>query len=196
MNVKTRKQIESYLNIRLRNKFALHLYHDVALRHERQCHQERCQELAGHVTTNLDRPIQSQFRSPNAQRWEAVLCQVVDLTPELTQCVDEVADRTLMHTRNTAQFEVSAQYCQSRGQRAHGGACISHKQGSGLSLEHTAQAFNGDAGTLHDHAATQLAESVQHNARIVGIQQIMQGCSAFAQGRQQQQTVGNAFGAW
>jgi hypothetical protein len=42
------------------------------------------------------------------QRREAVLAEIVDPGTEAAQCVDEIADRPLVHPRNAGQLVVAA----------------------------------------------------------------------------------------
>ena len=56
-------------------------------------------------------------------------------------------------------------------------------------------AFTGflDRAASHIHRAAHLTQGRQHDAGVVRVQQVVQSGGAFAQGRQQQDTVGNAF---
>jgi hypothetical protein len=58
-----------------------------------------------------------------------------------------------------------------------------------------ADAVDHGPGAFELDAAAQLAQRLQHDARVVGVQQVVHLGAAFAQRGQQQHAVGDAFGA-
>ncbi len=64
----------------------------------------------------------------NAQRRKALLPQVIDAAAKLAQRIDQVANRTLMHARHTAQLKIAPHYREGRGERAYRRAGVAHEQ--------------------------------------------------------------------
>ena len=117
------------------------------------------------------------------------------MAAKLPQRIDQIANRALVHAGNTAQLEIAADHGQCRRQGSDGGARVAHEQVGFLLFELTPQAVNLERRAPLTNAATQHPQRVQHDAGVVGVQQIMQGGGALAQRRQQQHPVGDAFGA-
>jgi hypothetical protein len=166
------------------------------LRHQRQRQQQSGEELAGHIATHLDRLVQLQTAVALQVQWRVTVLPLVgDVTTELSQRVDQVANRALVHAGHAVQTRFRAHQRQGGGQGAHGGARIAHEQIqlSGGCL--TAQAGDADRAASFHHCAAHLAQSIEHDAGVVRVQQVMQSGGALAQSREQQHAVGNAFRA-
>ena len=131
----------------------------------------------------------------DAQRRVAVVAQVVDLAAELAQGIDQVANRPLMHACHAAQFKLAAQQGQRGRERAHGRAGIAKEQLRRRLRRAPAQAGDAHLRAVFIHAAAELAQGIEHDAGVVGGQQVVHRGGAVAQCGQQQHAVGNAFGA-
>ena len=137
-----------------------------------------------------------QLGCADVQRWITVLAPVVDPAAELAQGVNQIANRALVHARHTAEFIVAAHHGQRCGQRADGGAGVAHEE-LGLALARlTTQAVDCNRAAILVHAAAQLPQCFEHDACVVGVQQLMQSGGALTERSQQQQAVGDALGAW
>ena len=200
-DAKACQQLQRDVDIGLGDQLAHHLnHHVVRARYQRQRHQQRREELAGHIAAHLDGGVQCQRRQAlgvgNAQGWVARLAQVVDAAAELAQGIDQVANRALVHTCHARQLKLPAQQRQGGGERAHGGACIAQKKLRGAAWRLSTQARNTHALCADGlDCAAQLAQGIEHDVRVVTGQQVVDVGSSFAQCRQQQYAVGNAFGA-
>ena len=129
LDAKTREQIQSDLDVGLADEFAHHTDRHVSLlRRQRQSHQQGGQELTGNIASHRNHFGQFELRLTNAQRWKTVLAQVVDLTTELAQSIDQIADRPLMHARHALQREVATHHGQGGGQRTHRGTGVAHEK--------------------------------------------------------------------
>ncbi|MNV78658.1 hypothetical protein D3C71_1721610 [compost metagenome] len=131
----------------------------------------------------------------NAQRRIPVVAQVVDVAAELAQRVDQVTNRALVHARHARQLKFAAQQSQRCGERAHGRTCVAQKELGGRLRSAAPQAGDADRAARFVHGAAYLAQRIQHDPRVVGRQQVMHGGGAMAQRSQQQDAVGDAFGA-
>ena len=154
-HAKARQQLEGNLHIGPRNQFAYHLDHDVALRHQRQRHQQGGQELAGDVAAHFDRRVQLKYGLADAQWRVAWLAQVLDMTAELTQRIHQVAYRSLVHARHTPQLKVATQHGQRGGQRPDRGASVAHEELGSPHGQLPAQAIYLDRGATLAYTATQ-----------------------------------------
>ena len=163
---------------------------------QRQGHQQRRQKLAGHIAAHLNGRLQHQVRLTDAQRGVTFVAQVIDVTTQQTQRIHQIANGALMHAWHTLEGEVTAHHGQGGGQGAHGGAGVAHEKFQSLRfLQAPTQSRDGDRGAVLCHAAAQLPQGGEHHAGVVRIQQVVDGGGAFAQGREQQHPVGNAFRA-
>ena len=200
LNAETRQQLKRDVDVGPRDQLADHLDLNIAvLGRERQGHQQRRQELARHIAAHAHRCVERQRRQARAmldvQRRKTVVAEIVDLAAELAQCVDQVANRALVHARHAREFKLAAEQGQRRGERAHRRSGIAQKQlGRGLGrLGAKARDVHGVAVFLH--VATDLAQRVEHHAGVVGGEQIADFRGALTQGGQQQNAIGNALGA-
>ena len=93
--------------------------------------------------------------------------------------------------------KVAAKDGQSGGERPDCGAGIAHEQAaSSLALgvrQAPSQAINLNRAAGLAHLTAELAQSAEHDPRVVGFEQTVQGGAALAQCRQQQHPVGDAF---
>ena len=145
--------------------------------------------------------MQGRGRSgADLQRRVARLAKVGDRAAQWRQAIDQVADGSLVHARYPAEGELAAEFGaeqgQGRGQGAHGGAGVAQEQ---IGLAHRqlgAQALHAQVAVgLGLDRAAQLSQGLEHHARVVRVQQVDDFGLAFAQGREQEHAVGNAFGA-
>ena len=56
------------------------------------------------------------------------------MATQQTQSIDQITNGALMHARHTLEREVSAQHCQSSGERAHSGTRVAHEKFDGLGV--------------------------------------------------------------
>ena len=113
----------------------------------------------------------------------------------MAQCIDQIANRALVHAGHAREFEVTTQHGQCRGQRAHGGTCVAEKQRGGGVGKTTAQTGDMHCRAVFTDFATQRPQRNEHYAGVVRIQQVMDCGGALAHRCQQQHAVGNTFGA-
>ncbi len=187
-DAKALQQLQGDVDVGLGDQLAHHLDHHVLLYgHQRQCHQQRGQELAGDIAAHADRRLQLQRRQAgavvDAQRRIAVVAQVVDLAAELAQRIDQVANRALVHARHARELVFAAQQRQRRAQRAHGRAGVAQEQSGGRRGAAAAQAGDARLCAIFLDAAAQLAQRVQHHAGVVGGQQVVHRGRALRSGR-------------
>jgi hypothetical protein len=165
-------------------------------RHQRRGHQQRGQELAGHIAAHRH-PLRMDLAALYVQRRIADFAGIGDARADRVERIDQVADRPFMHARHAMQRVIAAGDSQRRGQRPDRGAGIAHEQ---VGLAHR----EGAAGAVHRvilaHARllpahAQLLQRHQHHVGIVGRQQFADPGRPFGQRRQQQRAVGNAFRA-
>ncbi|MPN40958.1 hypothetical protein SDC9_188498 [bioreactor metagenome] len=118
------------------DQLANHVDDDIALLgHQRQRHQQGGEELAGDITAHAQRLVKRQRRQAvtmaDAQRREAFVAKIVDLTADLAQAVNQITDRALVHARHTLEFKLAAQQRQGRSEGAHGGTGVAEEQAGG-----------------------------------------------------------------
>ena len=202
-HTKTRQQVERDVNVGLGDQFAHHLNHDVLAADQGQGQEQGGEELAGDVASHANGRIQLQGRrrtSTDLQRRVARLAEVGDGAAQGQQAVDQIADGALVHARHATEGELAAQLGaeqgQGRGERSHGGARVAQEQ---IGLAHRqlgAQALHAQAAVgLKLDGAAQLPQGLEHHTSVVRVQQVDDLGLALAQSREQEHTVGNAFGA-
>ena len=135
-DAEARQQVQRDFDVGLGDQFADHFDDDIACRlavhggtmpRQRQRHQQRGQELAGHVAAHANRRVQPQRGLANAQRRITFHTGAGDRAAQLAQGVDQVADGALVHACDAGQFEIATQHRERRGQRAHGRAGVAHE---------------------------------------------------------------------
>jgi hypothetical protein len=147
-DAEARQQVQRDLDVGLGDQLAHHLDHHRAVgADQRQCQQQRGQELAGDITSHGDgaRGVQRVLRAiTHAQRRVAGLPQVGQRAAQGAQRIDQVADRPLVHARHAGQLEHTAlgggQHGQRGGQRSHRGAGIAQEELRLARLQPAAQA--------------------------------------------------------
>ena len=195
IHTKLGEQLEGDVDIGLAGQLTHHLNHDSLARHQRQGHEQRGQELAGHIAANLDGCIELQFRAADAQGREPFGTQVAHVTAELAKCVYQIANRALVHARHATQRAIGTQHCQGGGQGAHGGPGIAQEKIQMLLRNAATQAGDMQHSVGAAQAATQAAQGIEHDPGVIGVQQVSHRGLALTHCAQQQHAVGNAFGA-
>ena len=133
-----RHQFQSDVDIGLGNQFADHVDFK-RFAGERQRHQQGGQELARYVAFNRNHARAAVVAGVNLQRRVAVVAKILHIGTGQAQCINQIANRTLVHTRHAVQMVVAAEYGQRGGERSEGGAGIAEKQ-IGLALREYAVA--------------------------------------------------------
>ncbi len=163
---------------------------------ERQRHQQGGQELRGNIPPHSNRPAQGDFGRRQFERRIALLAGVTDSAADLTQTIDQIADRPLMHARHTADFVMPPGQCQGRRQRSDRRASIAHEQIALLDRKHPAHTAHAPGiRPQRVQPDAQGSQCVEHHARVVGIEQVADFRRTRGHGREQQHAVGDALRA-
>ena len=199
-DAEAREQPKRDADVGLGDERTVHLYGDALLRgRQRQRHEQGSEELAGHVATHANGGIQPQRGLPDVQRRKAGRAQIVHAAAEAAERINQVSDGALVHAGYAAQCVVAAQHGERRRERAHGGAGVAEEEvgfGRAPRAASAAQPVDDDGGCgALFHAAAELTQRVQHDARIVACQQAAQRGAPFGEGGEQQGAVGQALGA-
>ena len=119
---------------------------------------------------------------------------VIDLRTQTAQGINEIADRPLVHTGHARQTIIAAAKCQRRRQRTKGSTGIAEKQFGALDCKRPARpAHAQNTARLIRDINPQQTQCVEHAARVVGIQHVVNEGVSPRQCSQQQNAVGNAF---
>ena len=102
------------------------------------------------------------------------------MAAQLTQRIDKIANRALVHARHPGQLELAAQQRQRCRERAHGRAGIAHEKLSGRLGRSVTQTRNAHGAACFFDRATDLTQRIKHHARVVGGQQVVHGGGATA----------------
>ncbi len=121
------------------------------------------------------------------QRRETGLAEFVDAAAELAQCIDQITDRPLVHARYAVQLETSTlrggEHGQCGGQRPHRGTGIAEEQPGLLHREPAGQALHVHRGAVARDVTAELGQRSHHDARVVGVEQVVNLGRALGQGR-------------
>ena len=195
-NAKALHQVQGDLDIGFGDQFAHHFdghrFGGFACQ-ERKRHQERGQKLARHIAAHRDRALESDDGRADFQGRITGLAGVADIGTDRRQPVDQITDRALMHARHTAQTIVPAIDGQRRRQWPDRGAGIAHEEIGFTHREPALHAVYKPISNVLLASYAERPEGAQHDAGIVGIQQVGNPGAAISQRCQQQAAVGNAF---
>ena len=73
----------------------------------------------------------------NVQGRKTRIAGVINTRADVIQCINQIADRTFMHSCDTMYGVVATHRCQRRGERTDRCARITHEQISGMRREST-----------------------------------------------------------
>ena len=169
---------------------------------QRQRQQQGGQELARDVAAHADRRGRGQApasRSRQAQGRVARRAQFLDLAAQRPQRIDEVPNRPLVHARHARELEAPALGCgeqgQRRRQRPHRGAGVAQEELRFVDHQAPAQAGDVQHAAVATQAAAQRGQGIEHHARVVAVEQVVDGGRPAGQTGEQQHAVGDALGA-
>ena len=193
MDPEALQRIQGDFNIRLRNQFANNVDgHAPAQQRQRQ--QQCGQILARNVAAHTDSVTAVCRAGLDMQRRITLNAVVIDLRTQTAQGINEIADRPLVHTGHARQTIIAAAKCQRRRQRTKGSTGIAEKQFGALDCKRPARpAHAQNTARLIRDINPQQTQCVEHAARVVGIQHVVNEGVSPRQCSQQQNAVGNAF---
>jgi hypothetical protein len=187
-------QVERNLDIRFADQVTHHVDGDrMLLGHQRRGHQHGSQELARYIAAH-GQAVGVDVAAADAQRRIARFSRVFNLRADGVQCVDQVADRALVHARDAVQRVVAANHSQRRRQRADRRAGVPHEE-VGRMHRQQAGAAGDDVGVVVELLPldAERRERTEHDHRVVRGQQAVDGRGPGRQGGQQQSAVRDTF---